>query len=192
MRGLSFDFCIAEVSTYMKLSLEFLRSITGISTPVFGISWTPPKSEREVIRQLILFLEDRRVLFHYYFQSRLPILYIAQSILEIRRELTNYLQELDESSKAVPSLRAMRAACRKCLDAFEQHNVGAEEFREYPEKPKSLFQDTLAVALIASLGEMRGIFGLHIAELCVMYGIELEGDIVRIIPMPDTGDISDD
>ena len=41
---------------------------------------------------------------------------VNESILEIRRYLTEVLQRLDEKSELVPNLKAMRAACRKLLD----------------------------------------------------------------------------
>ena len=40
------------------------KSLTGISTPVFGVSWNPPKTEREIARQLLVLLEDRRALYN--------------------------------------------------------------------------------------------------------------------------------
>jgi hypothetical protein len=46
-------------TTFKKIA----KSLTGISTPVFGVSWTPPESDREVVRKLVVFLEDRRALY---------------------------------------------------------------------------------------------------------------------------------
>ena len=45
---------------------DIARRITGISTPVFGVSWTPPESKRDVVRRLVAFLEDRRALYAEY------------------------------------------------------------------------------------------------------------------------------
>ena len=36
------------------------KAITGISTPIFGVSWNPPEAKRDVVRDLGTFLEDRR------------------------------------------------------------------------------------------------------------------------------------
>jgi hypothetical protein len=100
---------------------DILLRIRGISTPIFGISWNPPESEREIVRRLITYLEDRRSLI--YPLSRLHShspLRICDSILEIRRELTKTMQQLSEDSKAVPHIRAMRAACLQFLDKTEE------------------------------------------------------------------------
>ena len=40
--------------------------LTGISTPIGGISWTPPVNEKDKAKQLLVFLEDRRVIYHPY------------------------------------------------------------------------------------------------------------------------------
>ena len=142
------------------------RSLTGFSTPIFGVSWNPPKNEREVIRKLIIFLEDRRVLFNpYNLEFFDPVI---ESVLEIRKNLTRVLENLDEDSKAVPSIRAMRASCRKFLD-----QVGGRRDR---------FRD---IGLFVNLGELRGVFGNHIAILCTMYGINVEGDLSDILPVED-------
>lgn len=42
---------------------QIIARLTGFSTPVFGIQWNPPESQRTVARRVIAFLEDRRVLF---------------------------------------------------------------------------------------------------------------------------------
>jgi hypothetical protein len=42
---------------------QIAKRLTGISTPIGGISWTPPVDERDVAKKLLVFLEDRRALF---------------------------------------------------------------------------------------------------------------------------------
>ena len=39
---------------------EILNRLTGISCPVFGISWNPVDTERSIARRIIIFLEPRR------------------------------------------------------------------------------------------------------------------------------------
>lgn len=51
----------------IKLSIRFkdiASRLSGIAIPVFGVSWTPPESERKIIRDLLVFLEDRRALYN--------------------------------------------------------------------------------------------------------------------------------
>ncbi len=143
---------------------EIASRITGISIPIFGISWNPPESERKIIRSLLIFLEDRRVLYNpFAFEMEHQVTY---SILQIRETLTKTIQHLSERSGAVPVLKAMQAACREYLDSsndpseFGWHNYG----------------------FLAHLGRLRAIFGYHIVQLAVMYGIDVEGELAKILP----------
>ena len=36
---------------------EITSRLTGISCPIFGVSWNPPESERKIARRVITFLE---------------------------------------------------------------------------------------------------------------------------------------
>jgi hypothetical protein len=65
---------------------EIANRVTGFSTPVFGIQWTPPRLDREVAERVIVFLEDRRVLYEA-MEAAMPE-YCVNSVLEIRAFLT--------------------------------------------------------------------------------------------------------
>jgi len=71
---------------------EVLARVTGLSSPVFGVSWNPPEPEVQVARRVVTFLEDRRVL---YVPSEMEVPeHCVQPVLEIRRFLTTELQSL--------------------------------------------------------------------------------------------------
>ena len=153
----------------MKINFKKIaKSLTGFSTPVFGVSWSPPESDREIVRRLITFFEDRRALYNPY-NIETPM-WVIESVLEIRKKLTDTLETLDENSDISPHLRAMRAACRKFMDEIEKQKRG-----RYP----------FLGDIFTSLGEMRAIFGIHIAQLCVKYGIDIEDDLATILPIED-------
>jgi hypothetical protein len=160
---------------------DLAKHITGFSTPIFGLSWKPPEPEREIIRQLVVFLEDRRALYNPY--NLETVRWVDESILKIREELTNRLQQLGEQSKAAPSLRAMRAACRQYLDKSELvenlYRYRTDIKRLGIENLDNLYRD---LNFQSSLGELRTIFGIHVARLCAMYGIDLEGKLISILP----------
>jgi len=148
---------------------KIAKSLTGISTPVFGISWNPPETEREIVRKLLVFLEDRRTLYNPY--NIETTMFVDQSLIEIRKELTSTLQRIGDNPDISPHLRAMRAACRKYLN-----EVGDQT------RPRFSYRD---FEVFASLGELRTIFGIHIAQLAVKYGIDIEQELASILPMID-------
>jgi len=152
---------------------EALSRITGISVPVFGIQWNPPEAERAVAKRVLTFLEDRRVL---YVPSEMEVpQHGVQSVLRIREFLTSELGRLTGDGQLDQSLRAMRAACRKFLDAvgpedgpvvrhaFERHHYACWEFNQ-------------------AMGEMRGVFGIYIAILAATYGLDVENGLSVIVP----------
>lgn len=152
---------------------DLARSLTGFSTPVFGISWNPTEDRRKIVHGLITFLEDRRALFQDYFMEYGP--WIVDSILEIRKQITDTLKLTADDPEIADPLRAMRSACRKFLD-----KTGAPSARGY----RGYMHEA---QMWTALGELRGIFGLHLARLCVAYGIDVEPELASIFPIPDDG-----
>ena len=149
----------------MKKNFKLLKNITGISCPFFGISWNPSKTERQKIRKLLTYLEDRRVLFNPY-HLEVPI-WVSESIIEIRTKLTDLISEFDEESEVVEILRMMRASCRRYLDQTSKL------------QSKRFINDIL----IQNIIELRSVFGICIAKLSVMYGIDIEVELADIIPL---------
>jgi hypothetical protein len=160
----------------MKMNFqEVSHRITGISCPFFGVSWNPPESERRIAKRIISFLEDRRVLYSPY-DLEVPM-HCVDSIIEIRRYLTNELGSITKDSEIEKCLRALRAACRKFLD-----KVGNNTDTKYLRHP---FDNISSWIFITGLGELRGVFGIHIAQMAVSYGIDIEKDLASIIPVVD-------
>ena len=77
--------------------VEILNRLTGISCPVFGISWNPVEMDRNIARKIVIFLEPRRVLYSAYeYESVCPCI---KSVTEIKYYLTDVLQQIDEKSE---------------------------------------------------------------------------------------------
>jgi hypothetical protein len=150
----------------LKLS-EIISRVTGITVGPVGISWEPAEAEIELARRVIAFLEDRRVL---YTPGELQVpSYCSQSVLEIRTFLTTELGHLDSGSQLAQHLRAMRAACRKFLDLAQT------------QKDWQPFDSTFSGAL----GELRGVFGIHVALIAVKYRLDVEDNLATIFPAQD-------
>src|SRR5947209_17234776 len=97
---------------------QVISRLTGISCPVFGVSWNPPEAEISVAQRVISALEDRRVL---YVDSEMEVPeHCVESVLEIRKLLTKEIAPLPQDAEITQSLRAMRLACRKFLDVVNR------------------------------------------------------------------------
>ena len=159
----------------MKFS-EILNRLTGVSTPIFGISWNPAKLDVAIARKVITFLEDRRVLYSPG-QMEVPASCV-QSVIEIRHFLTEQLSDLNSSSELAMSLRAMRLACRKFLDTVGErkddiitHGFSPGHFASW--------------VFLGALGELRGVFGVQLAKIAAQHKLDIEDELAVILPAAD-------
>ena len=151
-----------------------LARVTGLSSPVFGVSWNPPEPEVQVARRVVTFLEDRRVLF---VPSEIEVPeHCVQSVLEIRRFPTTELQSLANGTELTDTLRAFRAGCRKFLNTVGARSdivvFGAHDGHWASWESNGVH------------GELRGFFGLHLTRLAAGYGLDVGGDFATILPAP--------
>jgi len=152
---------------------EIANRLTGISTPIGGLSWQPAELELSAARRVVTFLEDRTVL---YSPSELEVpSHCVDSVLQIRRFLTSEIGKLGTKSELAAGLRAMRAACRKFLDSVggEDSNV-VRHAREHGHYASWKFY--------SALGEMRGVFGIHLARIATSFQIDIENGLASILP----------
>lgn len=157
---------------------EIVTRLTGISTPIFGISWNPPEAEIAIARRVVTFLEDRRVLYN---PSELELPhYCVESVLQIREFLTEEISQLDPDRELTDSLRAMRASCRKFLDTVHDPEDRIIEYGAHRNHWASWVFNS-------ALGELRGVFGVHIAKIAAQNGLEVEDQLASILPVEDAG-----
>jgi hypothetical protein len=158
----------------MKFS-EILKRLSGISTPVFGVSWNPSESERAIAKRIVAKLEDRRVL---YIPSEMEVPeHCVQSVIEIRHLISDELGKLDNATNLAKSLRAMRAECRKFLDS-----VGKDERIIRFGAHQGHFASW---EFNGAVGQLRGVFGVHLAQIAAQYGLDVESELASIIPGED-------
>jgi hypothetical protein len=151
---------------------EIAGRLTGISSPVFGMSWNPPESDRAIARRVIAYLEDRRVLYVPSEAERPE--HCVHSVLEIRCFLTAELGSLSPDGSIAQALSAMRAVCRKFLDAVQANGIIVLHGSSHDRYANWIFP--------SALGELRGVFGVHIAALAAAYGLDVEQQLAVIIP----------
>lgn len=155
---------------------EIMRRLTGISAFGFGAEWQPPDSEFQHMREVLHFLEDRRVLYNPTWAESPD--HCVQSVLQIREFLTAQLPNFSDQD-TVDSLRAMRAACRKFISATEEPGLLHNAFHS---------GHWANWHFLAALGELRGVIGIHIAKLAAKYKIDIEDDLAVILPEEDRED----
>ena len=137
---------------------ELLNRLTGISCPVFGVSWNPVDTERSIARRIIIFLEPRRVLYSAYdYESVCPC-----------------ITSVTEQSELNAYVRSMRNACNKFLSKCPDK----KEFRCYACQPGNIDNWIFTSAI----GELRGVFGVMIGQIAKAYGLDVEDDLAQIIP----------
>jgi len=84
---------------------DIFNRLTGISCPVFGVSWNPPENQRKIARKIIIFLESKRVLyFPYEYETVHPVI---SSVVEFKHFLTSELPNINEKSE----LQIMSVQC---------------------------------------------------------------------------------
>ena len=92
---------------------ELLNLLTGISCPVFGVSWNPVDTEKSIARRKIVFLKPRRVLYSAYdYESVCPCI---TSVTEIKDYLSSELQNIGKQSELNAYVRSMRNTYNKVL-----------------------------------------------------------------------------
>lgn len=165
----------------MKFS-EIANRLTGISTPFGGASWQAAELEIGAARRVIAFLEDRRVLYEPG-EMEDPS-HCVHSVIEIRHCLSDELGKLDSGSELAASLRAMRAACRKFLE-----RVGTDGRDGIRYASGGGYQSW---TFGSALGELRGMFGVHVAKVAAQFQLDVEDKLASILPANADADTGDD
>jgi hypothetical protein len=158
---------------------EIANRVTGFSTPIFGVQWTPPQLDRDVARRVIVFLEDRRVLYSPY-EAEVPD-YCVDSALQIRQFLPDTLGAGGIADELADSLRAMRTACRKFVATIAEQDATGRLV--IPSSAEIVQGMGTSWHFNQALGELRGVFGLHVGQLAVRYGIDVPEPLSSILPL---------
>jgi hypothetical protein len=154
-------------SEKIKLKVrELANRLTGIPTPIGGISWKPPVVERDKARRLLVYLAGERAL-HYPYDKEIGT-FVAESILDTRERLTRDIEDLSMDSILRQILRGMQAACSKFLDENQSPSAG--------------YGWPYEAQLYCTLGELRALFGIHIARIAYAYDLDVDACLGDVLP----------
>ena len=156
---------------------EVRYRLTGLS--IWGAQWNPPEPEQKVVRDLLIFLGDRRMLFNSYDLEVAGD--VVWSLGEIRKELVKALRRLGDDARANGPIRQMSGASHRFLDGHRPeirfHGPGGRDFGHGECGPE----------FFVALGELRATFGRSIAELSAIYEVDVSPTLDAILPMLDDG-----
>lgn len=166
---------------------NMMKRLTGFSLPIVGggLQWDPPALDRDEVKKLLAFLEDRRALF-----NPMPMEvedHVISSLHSIRSECTKTVGQLSDASQGQKHVRAIGAACRRFMDDPYPKFDDLTERRRHPRLEEQhsyghMRHGTDPAAFFTALGELRAFVGTQIASLAALYEIEVEGDLARILP----------
>jgi len=146
--------------------------ITGVSSPIGGLSWQTSAGDRETIRKLLIYLEGRRALFphpHHY----LSLLNVAYSIQKLRSAINLALQALTEGSPGEPWLRAMQDACEAFLDATKRLRV------DMTERKTTVLDAASEKTYLDALHRLHVVIATHTTYLCAKFTIAPYGNLSK-------------
>jgi hypothetical protein len=101
-------------------------------------------------------------------------------VFQIRHFQTECLRRGGIADELAGSLKAMRTACRKFIET-----VGTMRGSELiiPSTADLIHGGTSSWIFNRALGEMRAVFGLHIAQLAVRCGLDVPDELATILPL---------
>ena len=91
--------------------------ITGVDTPLGGISWEYSETSKRGIKELFYFLEAKRILTN---PVEMEIKsWCVVSTIEIKAKIAEILGKYDFNSETISCLRSMVDACNSFLDRLD-------------------------------------------------------------------------
>lgn len=150
--------------------IDFLRRISGISTPVGGLQWNNEPSEREIIYEMLQSLGNRRLIRHYHggFEYKAVI----RSCEIIREYITTALKKIRPDSGVRTRLEEMRGAIH-IFQTLVEERYPHERFSYEKENLEASTDDDVFTALYA----LREFFGARLDQLGSTYGITLPNEL---------------
>ena len=169
----------------MKASQLIVR-INSVSTPLGGVAWVPPVLDAQVAKNVVRFLEDRRVLFSGATEE-VPD-HCIRSVLEIRKFLTEVLLAGGIAEPLEHSLRLMRGYCRNFMDRTGQSEswIPGDEGDRYLGRDHRFAMHDYKFG--EALGELRSGIALQVGFIAGKFRLDLEDQLANLIPQDESSE----
>lgn len=160
---------------------------TGAGVGPVAIGGEYVATERATAERLLHFLADRRVLFAP-FEIEDPN-HCVQSVLEIRKFLTELLMDWPQDTALRQHVMSVRAACREFIDSVSGSSTEAPRSLWRPSHSHVPFDPGSPGVWLDALGRFRTHVGYHVAAVMQAYDLMVEDQLGVILPpAPDDGD----
>lgn len=127
---------------------------------------TSKPTQKQIAREVIIYLEDKRVLYNAS-QLENPD-HCITAVIQIREFLTRTIKRLSDADELSSELRVIRNAARKFTDKDQDMKMhfgrGAGFDQEF----------------FSALGEMRGVFGIYLEKIANRYALKVEDGLASI------------
>lgn len=163
---------------------------TGAGVGPFAVDGEYVLTERATAARLLDFLADRRVLFAP-FEMEDPN-HCVQSVLEIRRFLTELLTDWPHDTALRHHVTSLRAVCREFIDSVGEPSNEEARALWRPSRSHAPFSAGSPGVWLDALGRFRTHVGYHVAAVMQAYDIIVEdqlGVILPPVPSDDDGEI---
>lgn len=159
---------------------QIASRITGISFPIFGVSWNPPVLERTVAERAITYLETRGLLYTEFQWENPDRCYEDADVM--RAGVTSHMLELNRREASVHfQLDVLRDACRIFRDILREQ--GLHRVTYYAD-----LTDIQRANFLQALGAFRDTCGKQIMIFAVKYGIDVAEHLAVCLSDPELAD----
>ena len=97
--------------------------LTGVSTPVGGVSWKKIATGKEMFTRLFLYLESKRAV-GYHLEDEAKREWVVRSVLEIRNTIISMTEGIDLKKFDLDILKALLRYCNSFLDEVDSTKSG--------------------------------------------------------------------
>ncbi|NIZ07217.1 DUF6650 family protein [Pseudoalteromonas sp. HF66] len=157
-----------------KLVKWFKENINGVSVGVAGLQWVPTASEKNAVRKLLIYLDDRRVICDPPVKPYGVTLshienpkWVTSSLIEIRGEITKCLQEADFGDEAYEIIDKLRQVCREWLDQPDSFVIETNRGIRIPSN-------------VTNLDRVRFSFAKGVESLAKLYEVSLPDNLEQL------------